>query len=161
MSIERARINYRRANRDDIEELLECRVRFLNELYNHSDDDETKRLRKSLHEYFSRAIPCNDFIAWLAEHEGRIIGTGGMVVWKRPAKYGGLESGRLAYLLNFYTVPEARRMGICTRLLDEIINEARLLGLKYLHLNATKDGMSIYRKVGFHEPHDKELELTL
>ena len=114
-----------------------------------------------MHEYFSRAIPCNDFIAWLAEHEGRIIGTGGMVVWKRPTKYGGLESGRLAYLLNFYTVPEARRMGICTRLLDEIINEARLLGLKYLHLNATKDGMSIYRKVGFHEPHDKELELTL
>ncbi len=84
-----------------------------------------------------------------------------MVIWQRPANYGGLESGKLGYLLNFYTIPEARRKGIGTRLLDELIREARLVGLKYLHLNATRDGLRIYRKAGFVEPDEIELELRL
>lgn len=161
MKIECSKIRYRRVNICDVEALVSCRVRFLNELHNHPDDDETERLRESLRAYFSRAITCNDFIAWLAEYNGRVIGTSGMVVWQRPANYGGLESGKLAYLLNFYTVPEARKKGICTRLLNELIKEARSLGLKYLHLNATEDGMSIYRRAGFVEPEDAELELRL
>jgi len=41
-----------------------------------------------------------------------------------PARYGGVESGKLGYLLNFYTIPEARRKGICTILLSESIKEA-------------------------------------
>jgi hypothetical protein len=80
MEIENDRINYRRANIKDVEVLIDFRVRFLNELYNHPEDDETEILRKALREYFSEAIPSNDFIAWLAEYNGKIIGTSGMVV---------------------------------------------------------------------------------
>jgi len=36
-----------------------------------------------------------------------------------------------------------------------------LAGLKYLHLHASKDGINIYRKAGFVEPAQKELELRL
>jgi GNAT superfamily N-acetyltransferase len=159
MSVEK--IIYRRATIEDIPALVEYRVRFLNELYDHPEDDETKVVRKSLLEYFSRAIPSNDFIARVAECDGKIIGTGGMVVWQMPARYGGVESGKLGYLLNFYTVPEARRKGIGTRLLNELIKEAKSLGLKYLHLHASKDGISIYRKTGFVEPEQPELVLEL
>ncbi|TET24178.1 MAG: GNAT family N-acetyltransferase [Candidatus Bathyarchaeum sp.] len=161
MKIATDEISYRRANIDDLEALISCRVRFLNELYNHPDDEQTEVLRKSLRQYFYKAITSNDFVAWVAEYNGRIIGTSGMVVWQRPANYGDLESGKLGYLLNFYTIPEARRKGICTQLLNELIKEARLIGLKYLHLNATKDGIRIYRKAGFVEPDDIELELRL
>jgi len=161
MEIENDKMNYRRARIDDLEALINYRIRFLNELYNHPDDEQTEVLRKSLRRYFYEAITSNDFIAWVAEYNGRIIGTSGMVVWQRPANYGGLESGKLGYLLNFYTIPEARRKGIGTRLLKELIKEARLIGLKYLHLNATKDGIHIYRKAGFVEPNDIELELRL
>jgi GNAT superfamily N-acetyltransferase len=161
MEIETGEISYRRANIDDLEALINCRVRFLNELYKHPDDEQAEVLRKSLRQYFYEAITSNNFVGQLAEHNGRIIGTGGMVVWQRPANYNSLESGKLGYLLNFYTIPEARRKGVCTRLLNELIKEARLVGLKYLHLNATKDGMRIYRKAGFAEPDDTELELRL
>jgi GNAT superfamily N-acetyltransferase len=141
--------------------LIDYRVRFLNELYNHTEDDETEILRKALREYFSEAIPSDDFIAWLAEYNGKIIGTSGMVVWQMPARYGGLESGKLGYILNLYTIPEARRKGICTRLLNELIKEAKSLGLKYLHLHASEDGISIYRKAGFVMPDQIELKLKL
>lgn len=161
MQIESEKISYRMANIDDVEALVSYRIRFLNELYNHPEDDETETLRKSLREYFSRAIPSNDFVAWLAEYNGKVIGTSGMVIWRRPANYGGLESGRLGYILNLYTLPEARKKGICTRLLNELIKEAKLLGLKYLHLHATEDGISIYRKAGFVEPDQIELKLKL
>jgi GNAT superfamily N-acetyltransferase len=152
---------YRRATLDDVPVLIDCRIRFLNELLNHSEDDETEVVRKSLLEYFSKAIPSGDFVAWVAESDGRILATSGMVVWQKPAIYRGVESGKLGYLLNFYTVPEERRKGIGTRLLSEVIKEARLLGLKYLHLHAAKDGISIYRKAGFQEPEQPELELRL
>jgi len=161
MRIKKEKIVYRRATIDDVPAMVDYRVRFLNELFNHSKNDETTVVRKSLLEYFTEAIPSKDFIAWLAEYDGRIIATSGMVVWQKPATYGGVESGNLGYLLNFYTVPEARRKGIGTRLLRELIKEAESLGLKYLHLHASKDGINIYRKAGFTEPEQPELELRL
>jgi GNAT superfamily N-acetyltransferase len=155
------KIVYRRATLNDVAALVDYRVRFLNELHSHVEDDETKLIRESLHRYFTRSIPSGEFIAWIAELNGKIVATSGMVIWQKPAIYGGVESGRLGYLLNFYTVPEARRKGIATRLLKELIKEARLMGLKYLHLHASKDGESIYRKAGFVEPQMPELALKL
>jgi ribosomal protein S18 acetylase RimI-like enzyme len=159
MTFEKERIVYRPATINDVSALVDYRVRFLNELLNHPEDDATKVLRKSLVEYFTRAIPSRDFIAWVAEYDGKIIATSGMVVWQKPAIYGGVESGKLGYLLNFYTIPEARGRGIATRLLNELLREAKSSGLKYLHLHASKDGISIYRKAGFMEPKMPELEL--
>ena len=80
MNISKEKISYRRANINDVETLVEYRVRFLNELYNHPEDHETMILRKTLREYFYRTIPSNEFIAWLAEYNGNVIGTSGMVV---------------------------------------------------------------------------------
>jgi GNAT superfamily N-acetyltransferase len=159
--IEKDKINYRRATTDDIEILIDFRIRFLNELYNHPENEESKALRPALRQYFSQAISDNDFIAWLAEYDGKTIGTSGMVVWRLPSRYGGLEAGRLGYILNMFTIPEARNKGICTRLLKELIKEAQSLGLKYVHLHASVDGMNIYKKAGFVRPELVELELKL
>jgi hypothetical protein len=91
MGIEREKIFYRRARIGDIPTLVDYRVRFLSELYSHLEDDETRVLRKSLQEYFTKAIASTNFIAWLAEYDGKIIGTSGMVVWQIPAEYEGLN----------------------------------------------------------------------
>ena len=159
--IEKETIVYRHATINDVPALVNYRVQFLNEHFNHPEDNATKVLRASLTKYFAKAIPSKEYIAWVAEHEGRIIATSGMVVWQKPAIYGGGESGKLGYLLNFYTVREARRKGIGTRLLNELIKEAKSMGLKYLHLHASRDGINIYRRAGFSEPREPELELRL
>jgi GNAT superfamily N-acetyltransferase len=161
MEIQKGKIVYRHVTVGDVSALADCRIRFLNELHSHQEDDETRVLRKSLLEYFTRAIPRNDFIGWVAERDGRIIATSGMVVWQVPGRYGGVESGKLGYLLNFYTVPEARGRGIATRLLNELIGEARSLGLKHLHLHASKNGINVYRRAGFVEPEMPELVLKI
>lgn len=62
MEIETGEISYRRANIDDLEALINCRVRFLNELYKHPDDEQAEVLRKSLRQYFYEAITSNNFV---------------------------------------------------------------------------------------------------
>jgi GNAT superfamily N-acetyltransferase len=161
MKIKRENIIYRRANLRDYNALVDYRMRFLNELSGPQDDGEKAKLRKSLEQYFSEALPTKSLIAWLAEHEGKIVGTGCLVVWRIPGRHRGLETGELGYILNMYTVPEARKNGICTRLLQELINEAKSRGLRHLHLHASKEGMNIYRKAGFTEPSMPELVLRI
>ena len=160
MEIEKHKINYRRAGVGDIEILVEYRVRFLNEFFNHPEDEEAETIRKELEEYFSKLIPSEDFIALLAEYNGEVIGVGGMAVWQILPTYG-FKSGRAGCILNMYTIPEARGKGVCTRLLDELIKEAKSLGIRYLHLRASDDGINIYRKTGFVEPECVEMELKL
>jgi GNAT superfamily N-acetyltransferase len=161
MTLDPQHITYRRATVADLETLVDLRVRFLNEMYHHTDNAETDALRASLRAYFTEATASGAFVAWLAQHDGRTVGTSGMVVWRLPGRYGGLVSGEVGYILNLYTVPEARKNGICTRLLQELVGEARSLGLTYLHLHATEDGINIYRRMGFAEPDLVEMELKL
>jgi GNAT superfamily N-acetyltransferase len=155
-----SKIVYRRASLEDVPTLVDYRIRFLNELDGRLSDDKTKVVSQSLLRYFTKAIPSSDFVGWVAERDGRIIATAGMVVWEKPALYE-VESGRLGYLLNFYTIPGERGRGIAARLLNELIKEAKSLGLKHLHLHASKQGEPIYRKAGFKEPRMPELTLRL
>ncbi|KPJ82806.1 MAG: hypothetical protein AMS17_18590 [Spirochaetes bacterium DG_61] len=160
MKIESDKVIYRRATVKDANVLSNLRLRFLNELFHHPFDEESDNLRKDLYEYFLESIPKNDFVAWLAEYRGKIIGTSGMVIWRIPPRYG-IKRGRLGYILNMYTLPEGRKKGICTQLLNELIKEAKALGLTYLHLHSSEEGISIYRKAGFIDPLQEELELNL
>lgn len=158
--INKDKITFRRATVDDTEILTEFRVRFLRETLGAGDEDDTGLLEEELREYFAKTIPAGGFVAWLAEYEGEIIATSGMVLWQKPGRYTSL-SGKTGYILNMYTVPEARGLGIAGRLLNELIGEAKSLGVKRLHLRATEDGMGIYRRAGFAEPDLIELELKL
>jgi GNAT superfamily N-acetyltransferase len=157
-NINNDKIVFRRATVDDAEVLTDFRVRFLRETFGARDEDETELLKEGLREYFAKAIPAGGFVAWLAEYEGEIIATSGMVVWQKPGGYTSL-SGKTGYILNMYTVPEARGLGAGTRLFDELINEAKAAEIKHLHLHATEDGIDIYRRAGFAEPGLVELEL--
>lgn len=160
MEIEKDKIIYRRAKLDDIEILVDYRVRLLNEVFNHQENEETETLKKELLEYFSKSIYSKDFIICLAEYNEKVISISGVVVWQTPPWYE-CKSGRLGYIFNTYTIPEARGKGVCTRLLSELIKEAELLGITYLHVYSSNDAISIYRKAGFVEPSLIELELRL
>jgi ribosomal protein S18 acetylase RimI-like enzyme len=162
------KVKYRRISIRDIEDLVEFRIRFLNELrvefrkrfLNESikipKDEETELLKKELRKYFSNTIPSNDFIGWIAENKNKKLAVGGLVVWRLPGIYG-----KRGFIWNMYTVPEARRQGIATRLLAELIREAKSLGLGFLRLRSAEKAISLYKKAGFSEPYGLELVLKL
>jgi GNAT superfamily N-acetyltransferase len=153
-------VTYRRATLADVDVLVEFRLKFLADRAGTERAPDEKRITKNLREYFAEAMPRGDFVAWLAEREGEVVATSGLVVWRMPPN-NSVVTGRQAYVLNMYTVPEARRQGICTALLEKMIEEARALGLSRVHLHSSREGEGIYRRRGFVEPSDVELLLRL
>jgi GNAT superfamily N-acetyltransferase len=153
-------INYRRAKLEDIDVLVDFRLRFLADRAGTEKAPAEDLLGKYLRDYFAEAMPRRAFIAWLAERDGDVVATSGLVVWRMPPN-NSVPTGRQAYVLNMYTMPEARRQGICTALLEKMIEEARALGLSRVHLHASKTAEGIYRRRGFVEPSDVELLFRL
>jgi GNAT superfamily N-acetyltransferase len=153
-------VTYRRATAADVDTLVEYRLRFLAERAGSARPPAEEAVTTHLRAYFREAIPRGAFIAWLAEQEGEVVATSGMVVWQIPPN-NSVITGKMAYLLNMYTVPEARRQGICAALLEKMIEEAKALALSRVHLHATRAGEGIYRRRGFAEPSDVELVLRL
>lgn len=153
-------VTYRRATIEDIEILAELRIKFLAEHFNPAGESEYDALKKELRKYFTENIPSGALIAWLAASDRKVVATAGMVVWRIPAN-NSMKNGKLGYILNMYTLPEARGQGICTALLEKLIDDPKSLGLNRVHLHASKMGEPIYRKRGFSEPGDVELVMRI
>ena len=120
MNVEDEKVNYRRANANDVETLVNYRIQFLNELESRKSHqlrkDKTEALRKNLNEYFSSVISSDDFISLLAEYEGRIVATGSMVVWRRPQDMEDLnlgEQGTSSTCIQYQRLEEAASARNC------------------------------------------------
>jgi GNAT superfamily N-acetyltransferase len=89
-----------------------------------------------------------DFAAWLAEVDGRPAGSAA-VLWfphpPGPRNPGGLE----AYVLNVYTKPEFRRLGVARALMARVVEVARARGVNRIWLRASSEGRPLYEDIGF------------
>ncbi len=104
--------------------------------------------RSKTREYFLCHIEDESFIAWLAVDGGEIIATSGMCIYDVPPTYGN-PSGRIAYLVNMYTVSEYRGQGIAAKLLELLVDEAKTRQCDRITLNTSKAGRPVYEKFGF------------
>lgn len=159
MYIDKKDISYRKASLDEVSLLVEYRIRFLKELQGEQTEKNEINLRKQLTDYFYSALEAGLFIAVIAEYNKRPIGFGGMVVQKIPGNFD-LIDGKEGYILNMYTIPAFRRNGICSELLQHLVEEGKKLGLKKFFLHASADGIELYKRFGFSDPGLPELELV-
>lgn len=160
MKIDRNKITLKRATKSDINTIIEYRIDFLSEAYGNPSLELESYLIKSLRKYLTKSLEDDTFISWIAEYEGKSIGFSGMVIREQPGNFE-IPNGRTGYILNMFTVKSYRNNGIGTLLFQKLIDEAKQKHLDKIELHATKDGEPIYKKFGFTEPHDKELELIL
>jgi GNAT superfamily N-acetyltransferase len=160
MSNEKSSICYRRGHIQDIDRLVDLRIQFITEHFQRSKDEETSTLQENIKQYFRETLPCDEYICWVAEKNSLIIGVAGMVIWRIPPRYDS-SNGKRGYILNMFTIPEERRQGICTHLLEELITWARSQDISYVHLRASKLGMNVYRKAGFDDLEFPALGLQL
>jgi len=160
MIINKDNLVFRRATLEDIPELVKFKLLLLDELNPNEDKTKLDTLKKELEKFFEDHIGTTEFISWLVEYEGEIVATSGLILWRVPPRYDCLH-GKYGYISNMYTVPKARRNGISTELIKKLIEEAKILGIEILNLHATKDGIQMYRRFGFNDPIDPEIELNL
>lgn len=139
---------YRRATISDIEELLKARIDFLIELNGIRDLKDKQLMLKQNHEYIINSMSNGSFIEWVALKNKKIIATSSISIYTLPPHMARIN-GKVAYVGNINTYPEYRKLGIATKLLSFLIEEAKKAEISQMILNATDMGKQIYEKLGF------------
>ncbi len=140
----------RRAIPDDAEALSRLRLDLLREIGNLADDRQAGPLLAAIRAYFAPRLIRGEFVAWVAEADGRLVATSGLVFFERPPDAGNL-SGVDAYVMNMYTLPPWRGRGVATALLAELLRFAQASAAGGLRLHATEEGRPIYQRAGFRQ----------
>lgn len=133
---------------DDLADLVELRMQLFQELGEINDIKPNADLRDATARHFAQSFEDHRTVSWLAEDQDRKIGCGSIVEFVRPP-YAGNLTGREAYLLNMYIVPDRRRQGVAKQLLDAMLEYAEQEGYGKVWLNASQDGKPLYERVGF------------
>jgi predicted acetyltransferase len=151
----------RKAVHNDIDDLIDFRIKFLSEIQEIPSINDMEIFRKSLRKFFLDKMKSKEFIAWLAEMENKIIATSGLSFLQKPPHFINM-TGKFAYIMNMYTEPEWRRKGIGGQLLKKSFEEIKKRGIQSVVLHATPYGKPLYEKYGFRENDgDKEMILKL
>jgi GNAT superfamily N-acetyltransferase len=114
--------------------------------------------------YLSTAMPSGEYVGWLATRAAapsQVVAGCGVQVrkvapfpWRFPARGEVLAAGRQALIVNVYTEPEFRRLGLARRLLTTVVDWARTHQIDSLILHATPSGRPLYESLGFVESNE-------
>ena len=137
-------IKYRKLKEKDLDIFIEMRINQLREEGAKEDID----LRPALRDYYMRHMKDGTFVSWIAEDEGKIIGTSGMSFVEKPP-YFGCPSGKMGLLSSMFTNPAYRRKGIAKELLHRVVEEAKNYGCGTVQITASDMGVTLYTAYGF------------
>lgn len=139
----------RKANRNDndIELLIKLRLAYLNDDRGELSEQDKSAVISQLKEYYPKHLE-SDFIAYIAETDSNIIAAAFLVIKEVPANPAFI-TGKTGTILNVFTYPEYRKKGIATKLLELVIEEAKIQNLSFIELSATESGKPLYEKLGF------------
>lgn len=98
--------------------------------------------------YLTRAMPGGDYLGWVAEAGDGVIASGGLVIHTLPPGPRNMD-GREGYIVNIYTVPEWRRLGVATAIVGAILAHLKSIGVPVATLHATPAGRLMYERLGF------------
>ena len=158
MSRERVlKITIREAAIDDIAEIVRLR-RSMYEDMRYNDAAALQAMSTLTSEYLSIAIPEGSLCAWLASDSDRVIAGGAVLVTPGPAHPYDLECRR-ATILNVYTDPGYRRLGIARQLMKTMIAWCKDKGFARVTLHASDDGRHLYESLGFEPTNEMSLQL--
>jgi GNAT superfamily N-acetyltransferase len=89
------------------------------------------------------------YMGWIAEDDGRVAGSGGLLIIDWPPHPFHPESNQRGYLLNVYVEPEFRKQGLAHQLVELCLAEARRRGIGVITLHSSDAGRPVYEKFGF------------
>ena len=138
-------IEYRIADKQDIDQVMEIRLEMLLEVNNLSEqyqyaDDFVSASR----EYFLNG----DQTTVLAIDDGKAIGCASICYITIMPTFSH-PTGQRAHLMNVYTSKYYRKQGIAERMVNMLIREAWERDATEISLDTTEAGRPFYRKLGF------------
>lgn len=148
---------YKKVTIEDIKLLTKSRIEVLKAANRLSDDVDMEEVEAQSYDYYKKALSDGSHTAYLVFDGNRFIGAGGISYYRVMPTYHN-PSGNKAYIMNMYTNPDYRRLGIATKTLELLVADAKEKGVSIISLEATDMGRPLYEKFGFVKMHD-EMEL--
>ena len=138
-------MNYRTAQLKDCEELTRLRMDMRKE---RDKDFCEETLYSNTLAFFKKNIENGNHVAFACEHDGNIIATSGLTLFEMPPT-SKLPNGKVAKLMNMYTVPKYRKMGVAEKMLEFVVEYAKNHSYNKIMLNSSPMGKHLYEKFGF------------
>lgn len=148
---------YKKATIEDINVLTKSRIEVLRAANQLADDVDMSEVEIQSYDYYKKALSDGTHTAYLVFDGERFIGAGGISYFRVMPTYHN-ASGNKAYIMNMYTNPDYRRLGIAYKTLELLVADAKKKGVKAISLEATEMGRPLYEKFGFVKMND-EMEL--
>src|SRR5436190_258510 len=117
--------------------------------------DAVEVLRTKAQARLEHWIDSGDYIGWLATPADKpetIVGGAGIQlqsILPRPIAASTIGEGRQGTIINVFTEPQWRRLGVARLLIREIVAWSRSERLDRLVLHASGQGRPIYERLGF------------
>lgn len=151
-------ITYYIATAADATTLADLRISFALELTGTQPHDVVEALRQQMNTYFAQAAQDGSCISVIAQSDGRPVGIGSVHVRRVPGNFKN-PTGVWGYIMNMYTLPAYRRRGICSGILQKLVEEGRRQGIGAFELHATDEGRLVYEQHGFAVHNEPTLRL--
>jgi GNAT superfamily N-acetyltransferase len=147
----------RPATLDDLDHLLHHRRAMFEEI-GFTDPAVLAQVDALSREYLCEALPIGNYKAWLALRDEEVVAGGGIVLAAWPG-YPGESLPRRAWILNMYTEPSARRLGLARKLMQVMLDWCRANNFRSVHLPASPFGRPLYQSLGFQPTNEMTLHL--
>lgn len=142
-------MEYRVINKDRINDLVDMRLKYLQEDFQSTSQENFDLVRKNLPKYFENHLN-RDLFAFGAFCDDKIISTAFLLIIEKPCN-PRFTTGRTGEIFSVYTLEDYRRQGAAYNLLKMLMEFAEKQKLDLIELKATKDGYALYKKLGFYE----------
>lgn len=141
-------ISFVRASSDDVDELVESRMEVMREVWDLSAEQDMTRFSDETRDYYERAIPAGTHAAFMAYDGPAFVGCAGISYYRVMPTVDN-PTGRKAYVMNMYVRAAYRRIGVASRLLELLLDDAKAKGVDWICLEASEDGKPFYAARGF------------
>ena len=141
-------IEFKKATVNDLELLTKTRIEVLRAANDLDENVDMSIVERECRTYYETALTNGSHTAYLVFDGDEFVGAGGISYYTVMPTFHN-PTGRKAYIMNMYTRPDHRRMGIAAKTLDLLVQDARQRGITSINLEATAMGRKLYDKYGF------------
>lgn len=141
----------RKAAIDELDTLLQWRMRVLQEVFQlYENDKNYLAIRRNNEAYYRKHLAEGSHTACFAVESSvnRIVGCGG-ICYQSEMPSPDNVSGTNGYLMNIYTIPEVRGEGVGQKILNFLIDEAKQRGIEKIYLESSDVAKNFYEEIGF------------
>ena len=117
-------------------------------------DDAEKKIYEKYKELYQNGKGCH----YLIYEKDKVIACGGAVI-KEDVPFCFFKTPMYGYIIDVYCVPEKRRNGYASKIMDELIKWLKDNGVHNIKLKPSSAGRYLYEKLGFGDSGEMEVWL--